>query len=246
MPPPEPTEARARAPLHPLTWAGLIGAGLMLALLVVGIGALIVILKDSRDHIRAQDAKTAVLLEKIHAATPAARQVAPLVGEARPVVRNLGRRIGPVTKAVSATATATERLPTLVRVTENLAETAFPVLADLRRVNLKRVLLATGTLADRLIYHDRLANSLDSTNRLLAEVRSRNLVGVSAHAARVTPSLIRRLVRLQLVTLGVQRRSLRVQATTLAIQRQALVSIKSIDRKTGGTVPGQGPSVPSP
>jgi hypothetical protein len=218
----------------------------MLVLLVVGIGTLIVILKDSRDHIRAQDAKTAVLLDKVHAATPTARQAAPLIDEARPVVHKLGGQIGPVAKAVSATATATERLPALVRVSENLAETAFPVLADLRRVNLTRVLLATGTVADELLYRDRLTRALDSTNRLLAEVQAQDLVGVSAHAARVTPRLVRRLLRVQLATLDVQRRSLETQDTTLAILRQALVSIKSIDRKTGGTVPSQGPPVPAP
>jgi hypothetical protein len=246
MPPPQPTQPRVRTTLHPLAVVGMIGAGLMLVLLVVGIGILIAILQDSRDHIRAQDAKTAVLLSKIRAATPAARQVPPLIGEARPVVRSLGRAIGPLRKATSATATATERLPALVSVTQTLARLGVPVLSDLGRVDLARVLLAGGTVADALLYRDRLTSALDSTNRLLAEVRAQNLVTLSARAARETPALMRRLLRVQLATLASQRTSLRTQLTTLEIQRQALVSIKSIDRKTGGTVPSQGPPVPAP
>jgi hypothetical protein len=52
-------------------------------------------------------------------------------------------------------------------------------------------------------------------------------------------------LRVQLVTLRTQRRSLATQLITLDVQRQALVSIKSIDRKTGGTVPAQGAPVPA-
>jgi hypothetical protein len=243
MPPPEPTEPRVRPSLHPLAAIGLIAAGIMLVLLVIGIGALIVILKDSRDHIRAQDAKTAVLLSDLHAATPTARKAVPLIGEVRPVVRSVGRAVGPIDEAVGATATATERLPVLVRATEALAQVAFPVLADLGQVNLARVLNAGGSAAQTVLSRDRLANALDSTNQLIAEVRAQNLVPASARAARDTPALIRRLVRLQLASLRTQRTSLQTQLTTLDIQRQALVSIKSIDRKTGGSVPPPVPRV---
>jgi hypothetical protein len=207
---------------------------------------LIVILKDSRDHIRAQDAKTAILLGKVRAATPAARQVPPLIGEARPVVRSVGRAIGPLREAIGSTAAATVRLPTLVRVTEALARTAFPVLDDLSRVDLARVLSAGGTVADAVLYRGRLTSALDSTNQLIAEVRAQNLVPASARAARETPPLIRELLSVQLATLETQKASLQTQLATLDIQRQALVSIKSIDRKTGGTVPPTGPPVPAP
>jgi hypothetical protein len=214
MPHLQPTEPRVRTTLHPLAVVGLIGMGLMLVLLVAGIGALIVILKDSRDHIRAQDAKTAVLLAKVRSATPTARQVPSLIAEARPVVRSFGRAVGPVRRAIGATAAATARLPALVRVSEALARVAFP--------------------------------TLDSTNQLLAEVRAQNLVPLSARAARETPALMRRLLRIQLATLESQRISLRTQLATLGIQQQALVSLKSIDRKTGGTVPPPGAPVPVP
>ena len=238
--------SRARAPVHPLAVVAGIAAGLMLMLLVAGIGVLIVILKDSRDHIRAQDAKTAVLLEKIRVATPAARQVPPLIGEARPVVRNLGRAIGPLTQSTSAVADATQRVPALAGAAQALAASGVPVLDELGRANVGRVLAATGAAANAVLTRDRLSTALDATNRLLDEVRAQNLVPVTARAARETPGLIRRLLRIQLVTLKAQQISLQTQLTTLDIQRQALASIKSIDRKTGGPVPPQSGPLPAP
>jgi hypothetical protein len=213
--------------LPPLAWAGLIGAGLMLLLLVIGIATLVVILKDSRDHIRAQDAKTAVLLEKVRAAQPTASQVSPLISEARPVVRRIGKAVGPLSQSGSAIATAVERLPRVARAVQAIAEAVVP---------------ATTPLVER----DRLVRALDSTNELLAAVRAQDLVSVSARAARETPDLMRRLLHVQQLTLETQKRSLEAQIATLDIQRQALVHIQSIDRKTGGTVPAQGTPVPAP
>jgi hypothetical protein len=221
----------------------LIGAGLLLLLLVIGIAALIVILKDSRDHIRAQDEKTAILIKSLRAAGPTARQVPPLIDEVRPVVRALGRALPQGKRALGATAEATTRLPSLIRTTEEAARLGIPVLSSLGRVDLARILLAGGTVADALLYRDRLARAIDETNHLLAEVRDENLIPVAADAARETPVLIRRLLRIQVRTLKTQRTSLRTQRETLEVQRQALVHIESIDRKTGGTVP---PQVPTP
>jgi hypothetical protein len=222
---PEDRQQRTQMTLPPLAWAGLIGAGLMLVLLVIGITMLVVILKDSRDHIRAQDAKTAVLLQKVRAAEPTASQVSPLIGEARPVVRRLSKAIGPLAERGRVLAAAVDRLPAVARAVQAIAAVAVPVLGEVGR--------------------SRLARTLDSTNELLAQVRAANLVPVSAHAARETPQLIRRLVRLQLTTLRTQKLSLETQLTTLDILRQSLAHIASIDRKTGGTVPPQGAPVPS-
>jgi hypothetical protein len=108
------TEPRVRPTLHPLAYTAIAGLGLLLVLMVVGIAMLVVILKDSRDHIRAQDKKTAVLLQKVQAAEPTAEQVPGLLDQARPVVRRLGRAVGPVQEAIASTAEATERLPMLV------------------------------------------------------------------------------------------------------------------------------------
>jgi hypothetical protein len=160
----------------------------MLVLLVVGIAILIVILKDSRDHIRAQDAKTAVLLSKLRAATPTAREVPSLLHEARPAVRGVTRAIGPIQQATDATATATERLPALINVTETVAQVALPTLRSLGRVDLARILAAGGAVAETTLYRNRLASALDSTNAVLAEIRSDDLVPAAARAAHERPA----------------------------------------------------------
>jgi ABC-type transporter Mla subunit MlaD len=219
--PSETPQPRVRPTLHPLAYTALFGAGLLLVLMVIGIGIQIGILQNSRDHIEAQDKKLAVVLQKVHAAQPTAEQLPALLDQARPVVRSLGRAIGPVRRALRSTSIATERLPTLVRAADAIA----------------RIVIA---------HRDPLSDALASTNRLLADIREQNLVAVSAEAARDTPPLLRELLRVQVVTLETQRRSLRTQLTTLEIQREALKHIESIDRKTGGTVPPTGAPVPQP
>src|SRR3954469_10627954 len=137
------SEPRVRPTLHPLAYTALAGVGLLLVLMVVGIGMLVTILQDSRDHIRAQDKKTAILLQKVQAAQPTASKVPGLLDQARPVVRKLGRAAGPVRRAIASTASATERLPALIRVTQALAREGFPVLDDLRAADLAGVLPET-------------------------------------------------------------------------------------------------------
>jgi hypothetical protein len=208
--------------LPPLAWTLMIVAGVLLVLLVAGIAIQIAILQDSRDHIEAQDAKAALLLRQSREATPAAQEAVPLIRDARPLVRKLRSAIGPLLGSGSSLAAATARLPTLVRTVQLLATAALPVLAE----------------------RDRLVRALDATTDLIAEIRDENLIEVSATAARKAPRLMRRLLRIQLVTLETQKRSLETQLKTLDIQRQALVHIESIDRKTGGTLPPAGAPAP--
>jgi len=227
-------DSTARATLHPLAIAALIGGGLLLVAMTVGVWIMIALLQDSREHIRAQDAKTAVLLGKVREATPTASA---LIGEARPVIRNLGDVLGPLSQSTGAVATATERLPSALNAVEGLAVNAGPPLATLARADLAHVLGAGGALVDALLYRNRLTDTLDGVDRLLAEVRAQDLVPLSARAARATPALMRQILYVQLRTLDVQQRSLQTQLETLGVQREALVHIASIDRKTGGTVP---------
>ena len=202
------SEPRVRPTLHPLAYTALAGVGLLLVLMVVGIAMLVAILQDSRDHIRAQDKKTAVLLQKVQAAQPTAEQVPKLLDQARPVVRKLGRAAGPISRAITSTADATQRLPMLIRVTQALAREGFPVLDDLRAADL--------------------ASVLPETRRAVEEAPPliRKLLAVQLETLSV-----------QKRSLRAQQRSLRTQLTTLEIQREALEHIESIDRKTGGTVP---------
>jgi hypothetical protein len=220
--------------LPPLAWAGLFGAGFMLLLLVVGIAALIVILQDSRNHIRSQDAKLALAVRTARDAAPQAEQAAndvlPLLNDARPVVRKVSRAIGPLTRSGDTLATATEDLPRLIRTAQALAAVALPVLSDLG-------------------YRARLVRALDSTNEMLDKVRAEDLIRLAAHAARDAPEIVRlqrRTVRVQLASLETQRLQLKAQLETLDIQREALVHIRSIDQKTGGTAPATPTAAPPP
>jgi hypothetical protein len=214
-----------QAALPPLAWALLIGAGLLLVLMVVGISVQIAILQDSRDHIKAQDAKSALLVRKAQNAAPAAREAVPLIRDARPLVRRLRRAIAGLSRSGTSITDATSRLPSIARAVQALAEFALPTLS------------AASTVADQVLQRDRLARALDATNALLAEIRDTNLIEVSARAGRAAPRQMRRLLRIQIVTLRTQKRSLDTQLATLRIQRRALAHIESIDRKTGGPAP---------
>lgn len=216
---------RRQVTLPPLGWAALFGAGLLLVLMVAGIATQIVILQDSRNHIRAQDAKLALAVSAAREAAPkaraAARQVAPLIRDAHPVVEQIGDAIGPLKRSGGSLATATEDLPRLIRSSQALASYALPLLSDLSN-------------------RARLTRALDATNEMLDRVRSDDLIHLSARAARDAPELVRlqrRLLRVQLATLRTQRQSLETQLRTLTVQQEALKHIESIDRKTGGPVP---------
>lgn len=206
--PQSPQPTRSERTLPPLAWALMLSAGLLLVLMVAGIAVQIAILQDSRDHIRAQDAKTAVLLAKVRSASPAAGDAAALVRQAGPLVRTVRRSLGPARAAGASLVSSVADLPMLVRTAQALASAALP---------------------------------------LLAQVRGEDLIALAARAARSAPDLVglqRRLLRVQLTTLRSQRRSLAVQLETLRIQRAALAHIKSIDRKTGGSVPSTPPALP--
>lgn len=242
MPPTDP-QNRQQLSLPPLAWAVLFGAGLMLVLLVAGIAAQLVILKDSRDHIRAQDAKLALALSS-------AREIAPEARRAAKQVQPVTRAIGPLGRKSSELATATEGLPRLVRTSQAVAAAALPVLADVGRVDVAHVLSTLHDLAGSALYRARLARALDTTSEILDQVRREDLIRLSARTARNAPRLMRltrRLMRVQIESLKTQRLQLQTQIVTLDVQREALVHIRSIDRKTGGTAPPTPtPTAPAP
>jgi hypothetical protein len=229
MPARIPQPSRRQVTLPPLAWALILGAGLLLVLMVVGIAIQIAILQDSRDHILAQDKKAALLLRRAEAAAPAAQQAVPLIRDARPLVRRLRHAIKGLSGSGTSIESATARLPAIARAVQALAAFALPALD------------AATTVSAQVLHRNRLARALAATSELVAEVRASDLIDISARAAREAPRLMRRLIKIQAVTLRVQKRSLRTQLQTLGIQREALVHIKSIDRKTGGPVPAPVP-----
>jgi hypothetical protein len=188
----------------------------MLALLAVQLGVLL----DSRKHIAAQDAKINRLT---HGVAPALREAGPLARDARGLVR----RSGPLV--------------------EQVRTGLVPLLQQLGDGELAAVVDETAQLAREMNAGHRLVRLVDSGDALLRAVSEGDYLGRTLRAADLAPFIARILaetLRVQRATLAVQRRTLviqrrsaRIQSRTLAIQREALVHIRSIDRKTGGSLP---------
>src|SRR4051794_25437277 len=136
-----------RPALPPLAWTLLIGAGLLLVLMVVGLSIQIAILLDSRDHIKAQDAKAALLVRRAQDAAPAANEAVPLIRDARPLVRRLRRAIAGLSGSGTSIESAAARLPAIARAVQALAAFALPALE------------ATTTVAGEVLDRDRLARA---------------------------------------------------------------------------------------
>jgi hypothetical protein len=150
----------------------------------------------------------------------------PLLRAARPLAGKVSRAIGPLTRSGGSVALAVRQLPTLTRTVGVLTAVALPLFADVRRADLAR--------------------AIDDTEALIAQVRADDLVALAARAGREAPPLLRRVLRVQLETLAVQRESLRAQLASLDVQRESLTHIRSIDRKTGGTLPAGAPAPAAP
>lgn len=226
-PMPDHAPARREMTLPAAAWMAVFGAGLLLVLLVIGIALQLATLEDSRNHIVAQDAKITTLLKGSRAAAeatePLLSDAKPLLSDAKPLVRDARRALGPLGDSASSLATSTERLPSLIRAFAALTDLAVPVLQDVGRADI--------------------AGSIDALDAMIAQVRSEDLIRLSARAARDAPRVVRlqrRLLRVQLETLETQKASLETQRTTLEVQRQALAAVQSIDRKTGGRFPPTG------
>lgn len=228
---PNRTPTQEHRPLPPLAWAGIIGGVVLAVVLVALLSVQLAVLTDSREHIRAQDAKITRLLEgsrpALRQAGPAVRETRPLIRAAAPLAREARAALAAFRGAAPDLATAAGDVPRLMRAGETLVTVAIPVLRDLQAAALPHV--------------------LSDADSALAQIRATDLIDAAARSARLAPVLIylqRRLLRVQKTTLQVQRDSRAIQARTLRIQRKALRHIESIDRKTGGQVPPVTPAAP--
>jgi hypothetical protein len=202
----------------------------MIGLLV----AQLAVLRDSRQHIVAQDRKINRIVQgtqpALRRAKPVVEDVGELVAAARPVAREL-------------------------------RTTLVPLLRELCQSELAAAIDATARLVGQLEADGRLPRVLDDSAALLDALRDSRFLGRTLRAADLVPlmaALLNETVRvqkdvlgtqrstrsIQLDTLRVQRRTLKVQKLLIALQREALVHIRSIDRKTGGQVPAAAPAVP--
>ncbi len=233
MRPPSPADSGRSLP--PLAWAALIGAGLLLVVMVVLLSVQLAVLKDSRDHIVAQDAKISALTENarpaLEQAEPAIRDVRPLIREARRALREIdGRDV----------AQAVDEVAPLLRTGRALAAAGVPLIRELEAAGIGGFIDRADSVVGTLLYQARLARVLDGTNSLLIQLADTRLIERLATSADQAPravKLAKRVLRVQKATLTVQRRTLEFQLTSLGIQRRTLAATESIDRKTGGRFP---------
>jgi hypothetical protein len=136
------------AQLHPLAWAGIIGAILFALTMVTLLAIQLAVLKDSREHIRSQDAKVTALYngarDALDDAQPVANQAAPLARQARRTLSAVNASRGPIVDAAIA-------IPPLLRATGALTDNALPLLALLRDTDLVRKAAAAADLAPSVL-----------------------------------------------------------------------------------------------
>ena len=211
--------SRPTLSLPPSAWLLLIGAAAAILLMLSLLTWQLVVLKDSRRHIAAQDAKI----------TRLTRGAAPVLREARPAVDDVG-------------ALVRASIP-LARG----ARPVVAALRELDPAGLGRALTAAGELSTELGTGDRLPRLVDESSALLDALaragfldrvlRAADLAPYIARIQRETLSTQRRSLYVQAQTLFTQREALKILLSSKRIQREALRHVRSIDRKTGGPVP---------
>jgi hypothetical protein len=231
--------------LSPAGKLAVFAGGLLLLAVTVLLVAQLSILADSREHIVAQDRKINRLLKGagpvLDEAEPLADEARGLVREARPLVRDarpLARDARPLLR--EARPLVREARPFL----RDLHASMVPLLRELRTIEVQPLI--------RLV---------DQSNEVIDALRASEAIPRTLRAADVVPEMARLLA----ATLGVQQETLRVQRSSfrvnrqnrdvqrqalailqrsLAVQEEALVHVRSIDRKTGGTAPEARPPAP--
>jgi hypothetical protein len=201
----------------------------MIVLLVMQLS----VLQDSRRHIAQTDRKTARLLQRSE----------PVLDASRPLLREARGASGALRASRDELLAALRGLPATQRAVEAIAAASLPVLRNLDGVDLRFVLGQALRATRALTEHGRLKTLIESATAVLGVVRQRDLLARAGAALDVAPraeALLRETLRVQRNTLAVQRRTLQAQLDALAVQRESLRHIESIDRKTGGELPGGG------
>jgi hypothetical protein len=161
-----------------------VGGGLIGVALIALLSVQLAVLKNSREHIRSQDAKVTALYE---GARGAAVQARPLARQARRALRPIGT------------------LPALLRAAESLADTSLPLVRALDAVRTPDVVVRAGALLDRVAASDLVAKSARAAD--LAPT----LIDLQQRLLRVQLTTLRSQrasLRTQLTTLAIQREAL--------------------------------------
>jgi hypothetical protein len=234
-------DQRVRVHVSPLAYLAGIVAGVLLLTMIGLLIAQLAVLKDSREHIVAQDRKITALQEEVR---PLLRETGPAVREAQPLLRQVRRLLGPAGRSLESLTTAAGTIPRLAAGLNLLVGDTIPLVRALNASGAPAAIAAVGRLADALAANGRIVRLVDSANRTLAELEREDLILRTSQALPRLEERFRRLLRLQSRTLRVQMRSVRIQArqerialSSLAIQQETLERIRSIDRKTGPAPP---------
>jgi len=230
--------------LPPVGRLAVVGAGLLMLVMIGLLVAQLAILSDSREHIQAQDRKinrivkgTDPVLDELE---PAAEDARGVLRQAQPVLREAGpvlREAGPVLRQVEP----------FVR---DLRATMIPLLRELNGGEFVRLVHQGNELIDALRASEFIPRTLRAADlapeafRVATEVLE--VQRATLRTQRRTLVTQRQTRAVQKETRAIQRETLDVQKRLLAIQEEALVHIRSIDRKTGGTAPATGAPVPVP
>lgn len=235
--PPQPVRLR----LSPLAYLVAIVAGVLLLTMIGLLIAQLAVLKDSREHIEAQDHKIATLQGE---GERALREARPAVEQAEPLLRRARRLLTPAGASIESVTSAADAMPRLVAGADLLVSESIPLIQALRANDAPGAIAAVGRLADALAERDRLVRTIDATERMLAELERTRLIPRSSEAIPRFEDLLVGLLQVQRRTLSTQKLSLRTQRRqvnltfeSVRIQRELLERTRSIDRKTGPTPP---------
>jgi hypothetical protein len=231
---------RVHIGLPPAGKLALAGAGLLMVAMVVLLVAQLATLSDSREHIVAQDRKVNRLLK---ATGPVLDELEPAAGDAQRLVRD-ARPLVAEARPLAREGAALAR---------DLRATMVPLLRDLRGAELRSAIEVTASLATALSENGRLVGLVDLGTDLVEGLRDSEFIPRTLRAADLVPEMRailaetlevqrgtlrtqRRTLRIQRQTRDIQRETLDIQRRLLVVQEEALVHIRSIDNKTGGTV----------
>jgi hypothetical protein len=234
-------EQRVRLRVSPLAYLAAIGAGVALLTMIGLLITQVVILKDSREHIEAQDHKIAQLQ---HQTDPLIAEAKPALRQTEPLLRRVRRLLTPAGESFASLTTAADQVPRLVAGADLLLSEAIPLIDSLNANDAPAAIGAVGRLVEALAAGDRLVRMVDAADQTLAELERTQLIPRASDAIPRFEGLLIELAQIQKRTLRVQIRSFRTQrrqlaATleSLAIQRETLEHTRSIDRKTGPAPP---------
>jgi hypothetical protein len=239
-----------RLRVSPVGYLAAIVAGVLLLTMIGLLILQLAVLKDSREHIQAQDHKIAQIQ---HQTDPLIADAKPALAQAEPLLRRARRLLTPAGQSFESISTAADQVPRLAMGADLVLSEAVPLLQALNASNAPAAIASVGRLSDALAAGDRLVRTVDAANATLGQLERTNLIPQTSEALPRFEGLLLELARIQKRTFRTQVKSLRTQrrqldATfeSLAIQRETLEHTRSIDRKTGPALPATAaaPAVP--